>query len=348
MIKGWWWKLLSVVILLTTLIVGLRAPLAPGIESSFPITATSGQTVTLDITGYNTFFKKGENNAWLKFEDKGILAAQKIEVKGDTRLEASFTIPTELPNGKEAASYTLIVDNKHDGAIVLPSAISITKGENITLGEYKPLKSLTGLTQNTNYKFPYRSQLMETIRNTYFHVPMWFSMMILLLTSMITAIMYLATGKLKYDRLSFTFAIIGLIYGILGFLTGMIWAKHTWGDYITTDVKQTMSGVALLIYLAYFVFRSSFYDEMTRNRFSAAYNIFAFLMLIPLLFIIPRLKDSLHPGSGGNPGLGGEDLDHTMRVIFYPAIIGWTLLGVWLCDLYNRYLSLKEKITSAW
>ena len=39
-----------------------------------------------------------------------------------------------------------------------------------------------------------------------------------------------------------------------------------------------------------------------------------FVALIPLVFIIPRLTDSLHPGNGGNPALGGEDLDHTLRL----------------------------------
>jgi heme exporter protein C len=32
-----------------------------------------------------------------------------------------------------------------------------------------------------------------------------------------------------------------------------------------------------------------------------------------------------------------------MRYIFYPAIIGWTLLGVWIATLKVRMNFIKEK-----
>ena len=50
------------------------------------------------------------------------------------------------------------------------------------------------------------------------------------------------------------------------------------------------------------------------------------------------------PGhAGGNPALGGEDLDNTMRMIFYPAIIGWTLLSFWIASLSYRVMRLHER-----
>jgi heme exporter protein C len=65
--------------------------------------------------------------------------------------------------------------------------------------------------------------------------------------------------------------------------------------------------------------------------------------MIPLLFIIPRLQDSLHPGSGGNPGFNAYDLDDRMRTIFYPAVIGWSLIGVWIATIRIRFKKLEEK-----
>jgi heme exporter protein C len=32
-----------------------------------------------------------------------------------------------------------------------------------------------------------------------------------------------------------------------------------------------------------------------------------------------------------------------MRLVFYPAVIGWTLLGVWITTLKIRLSLLKEK-----
>jgi heme exporter protein C len=101
--------------------------------------------------------------------------------------------------------------------------------------------------------------------------------------------------------------------------------------------------VALLIYLAYFVLRSSFDDLDKRARVSAIYNIFAFATLIPLLYIVPRMFDSLHPGMGGNPAFSKLDLDNTMRMVFYPAILGWMLLGIWIADVASRVEGLRRR-----
>ncbi|HQP78214.1 MAG TPA: hypothetical protein PL069_12440 [Saprospiraceae bacterium] len=66
--------------------------------------------------------------------------------------------------------------------------------------------------------------------------------------------------------------------------------------------------------------------------------------MIPLIFVIPRLYDSLHPGNGGNPALGGEDLDNTMRMVFYPGVIGFILLGLWLANLYFRMSKIENSL----
>jgi heme exporter protein C len=100
----------------------------------------------------------------------------------------------------------------------------------------------------------------------------------------------------------------------------------------------------MLIYGAYIVLRSSFTDEQQRARISAVYNIFAFAAAIPLLFVLPRLTDSLHPGAGGNPGFSNYDLDSNMRMVFYPAVIGWTLIGFWITQVSSRLEFLKQKI----
>jgi heme exporter protein C len=186
--------------------------------------------------------------------------------------------------------------------------------------------------------------LNETIRALHFHVPMWFGMLGLLLLSVIYSIRYLRTGELRLDRYAVELANAGLIFGILGILTGMFWAYYTWGDYWSNDPKQNASAIGLLIYLAYFVLRSSFEDDHQRARISSVYNIFAFAALVPLLFILPRLTSSLHPGNGGNPGFNAYDLDSKLRVIFYPAVIGWFLMGLWLAKLRVRRRLVQDKL----
>ena len=178
--------------------------------------------------------------------------------------------------------------------------------------------------------------LNETIRNLYFHVPMWFGMILLLLMSLVYSIKYLRGYNLQHDVVASAGVEVALWFGVLGLVTGMVWAKFTWGEYWSNDPKQLASAVGLLMYLAYFILRSAIDDDDKRALVSAVYNVVAFFVFIVLIGILPRLANSLHPGADGNPAFGQYDLDHWMRLVFYPAILGWTLLGVWLASLLVR------------
>lgn len=183
--------------------------------------------------------------------------------------------------------------------------------------------------------------LNESIRNLYFHVPMWFGMVVTAGTSAFYAIRYLSKQNPIDDIRSVEFAHAGSMFGVLGMLSGMLWAQFTWGSFWSGDPKQNASAVALMIYFGYFILRGAFTDELQRNRISAVANIFAFALYIPLIFILPRLTDSLHPGNGGNPGFNAYDLDSKLRLVFYPAVIGWVLLGVWITQLRIRLSKVK-------
>ncbi len=184
----------------------------------------------------------------------------------------------------------------------------------------------------------------ESIRALYFHVPMWFGMVVMFLISVVYAVKYLRGHNPDHDTASAGFAHTGLIFGILGLLTGMIWANYTWGSPWHGDPKQNGAAIATLIYLAYFILRGSLDNQEQRARLSSVYAIFAFAAMIPLIFIIPRLTSSMHPGNGGNPAFNMYDLDNNMRKVFYPAVIGWILLGLWIASVRIRLHKVEEKI----
>jgi heme exporter protein C len=182
----------------------------------------------------------------------------------------------------------------------------------------------------------------ESVRNQFFHVSMWFTMMILLTTSLIYSIRFLARQKHYDDMITSEFAKMGIVFGLLGLVTGSVWARFTWGAWWVNDPKLNGAAICMLIYLAYLILRNSIEDELQRARISSVYNIFAWSTLLPLLYILPRLTDSLHPGSGGNPGFNIYDLDNNLRLVFYPSILGWTLLGLWIIQIRIRFLNIKR------
>ena len=184
----------------------------------------------------------------------------------------------------------------------------------------------------------------ESIRNLYYHVPMWFAMVIILLVSVIYSIRYLMYGKLQDDIKASEGVNVAILLGVLGLFTGMMWANFTWGKPWHGDPKQMATLIGLLMYFAYLILRGAFQDDTQRARLSSIYNIFAFPTLVVLLYILPRMAtDSLHPGNGGNPAFGKYDLDANMRLVFYPAIIAWTLLGIWIAWVRIRIRILTAK-----
>jgi heme exporter protein C len=348
MIKQHWWKALSVFILTIVIILGFLVPLKPGVLSVTPFSVETGQSVQLKVTGYNTFFKAANTiETWLKIDEKHALKANQFQVINDQELILTFDIPEQLPVPSAVSDAALIINSDIDGAFVRPSAIAIRqkvdigdRSEASIIWQSNPIANLKTLDA---FRFPFRNILSESIRNTYFHIPMWFGMILIFLYATILAFKYLRAPSYELDSKITSLIGVGILFGLLGLATGALWARHTWGDYWSGDIKQNMSLICLLIYTAYFILRASMTDPQRKGRLSAAYSIFAFVAMIPLLFIIPRMQDSLHPGSGGNPALGGEDLDNTMRMIFYPAIIGWTLFGLWIANLRARYDRLLHK-----
>lgn len=206
---------------------------------------------------------------------------------------------------------------------------------------------LVKLPQQVAYE---ESNMYESMRNFFFHVPMWFSQFILITVSLIYSIRYLRRSDLRQDWYAVEFARTATVLGCLGLVTGSIWSRYTWGAFWSNDPKQTGAAIALLIYFAYFILRNSMTDMDKRGRVAAVYNIFAYFLYIPLIFILPRMVESLHPGglgTEGNPGLSGSSLDPKMRMIFWPGVLGWTLLGVWVTTLFYRVRLLEEKYATA-
>ncbi|MFZ4427709.1 MAG: cytochrome c biogenesis protein [Saprospiraceae bacterium] len=346
MLRQNWWKALAVILLAYTIIAGMLMPLKPGIVRAEPSSARAGTELQLEVQGYNTRFTAGGAalRAWLKAEDGSAISATAIRTLDDKRLSLKFSLPLYLPVEAQVKDMALLLDDPVNGAIVLPSAVFITqaaadveKGRALWGGA-----QIAGLHEVPGFHYPFRNILKETIRNTYFHVPLWFAMLFLFLYSMLSSIRYLRHQDEDADARAKALTSTGILFGLLGLVTGAIWAKNTWGAYWSWDVKQNMTVIALLIYMAYFILRGAFEDQDKSARLGAVYNIFAFGALVPLIYVVPRLTDSLHPGAGGNPAFGSEDLDNTMRMVFYPAILGWTLLGFWIASLAYRAERLQR------
>lgn len=185
----------------------------------------------------------------------------------------------------------------------------------------------------------------QTIRNLYFHVCMWFVMITMLSISVVNSIQYLARFNLEKDTVAKEASLIGIFFGMMGIVTGMIWAQFAWGTWWVNDPKLNGAAVGLLVYFAYMVLRKSLDAPHKRARISAVYNIFAYVIFILFILVLPKLSGvSLHPGDGKESIMPVMSMDNNLRIVFYPAILGWILLAYWILNLRIRYIKVKNKI----
>ena len=163
-------------------------------------------------------------------------------------------------------------------------------------------------------------------------------MMTLFTIALVQSILFLRKPLVKRDTIATEAVNVGLLFGILGLLTGSLWAKYTWGAWWTNDPQLNGAAITILSYFAYNLLRNSIEDHEKKARIAAVYNIFAYVMMVVFIGIIPKFTgvDSLHPGKGGNPGFNTYDLDNNLRLVFYPAVLGWILLGLWILNLRTR------------
>ncbi len=359
--KWSWWKIASIILLSWTILGGMLAPLRPGITTVTPDKIKAGQKSVVKVSGYNTHWGKAlQATAWLHIGEKiraekngkpfdsiQTYAIKSLNFKplDEQTIEFTFDVPAYLPLSTDFENASILVDVDGKEQAIRPAALMVEQDSmNAAVG-----KSLwaapMGVNRAWSFSFPYRNLLYETIRNTWFHVPMWFVMLTLFGVGVFHAVKYLRGKAMVSDINSASYTLVGVLFGFLGLFSGGLWANYTWGEPFPRDIKLIMTYTCLAIYLAYFVLRAGFDSPETRARVSAVYSIFAFMMIIPLIYVVPKLvPDSLHPGNGGNPAFGSQDMDNTMRLVFYPAVLGWTMLGIWIASLVRRYRTLEEKI----
>lgn len=342
--RQWWWKIGGILILLYVLVVSLITPLSPGVVQVSETTVKPGDN-TFIVTGYNTHFSESDSlYVWVS-NGKLDYCAQSVEPLADNRLRVEINLSEPLVK----PFFHLMIFNSIDGTLFYPEAFYGRGFENAAEADNPTADPCLAEYPDTHYAgfaFPNRDILNETIRNLMFHVPMWFAMFFLMGISVIQGVRYLGNGNLNHDSKAEQSVRVGLLFALLGLITGSIWARFTWGAWWVSDPQLNGAAVTFLMYIAYIILRSSIDDEEKRGRVSAVYNIFAFAMLVVLILILPRFTDSLHPGKGGNPAFSKYDLDSTLRAVFYPAVVGWIILGYWIYTLRYR-MALIQKINES-
>ncbi|HWB63709.1 MAG TPA: cytochrome c biogenesis protein CcsA [Chitinophagales bacterium] len=345
-----WWKWLCVVLLLYVVVGSFLVPLGPGLSGIDTINFTTDSVYTFTLHCYHSHFKSpevGKVQVWFK-NGNDYYCPKSLAVVDDNTIQAQFSVAKGQKLNQP--TFDLVLNDHIDGTFALRDAVALVQNsDNAPAGDSTTTytaKQCPVEVQNNKaafLAFPYREILYESIRNTFFHVPMWFTMTALVLFSLYFSIKYLRKGNLEHDVYAHQAIVGALLFGACGLMTGSVWARYTWGQFWVNDPKLNGAAIGVSIYLAYLILRGAITDEIKRARIAATYNVFSIVIFMLFIFIMPRLTDSLHPGNGGNPAFSKYDLDNTLRMFFYPAVIGWVLLGFWIVSILIRLQLIKHK-----
>ncbi len=190
---------------------------------------------------------------------------------------------------------------------------------------------------------PTAKALGETTRILYFHVPCSWVATLSFLIAAVSGALFLLKNDLKYDLWAENSAHLGLFFTALATITGSIWAKVIWHSFWNWDPRETSIFILLLIYAAYFALRSAVEDEEQKARLSAVYVIIAFITVPFLVFIVPRIYDSLHPDPVIN-AQGKIKMNGKMLQVFFGSLAGFTGIFLWMLRLKIQTALLERKL----
>lgn len=347
---------ISALLLIYVVVGGLGTALKTGVVSVEPFRVKSDSIAQVKIKLHSPLHEDGSLKALslvLKNAKNDTQIWEFRNVKLDNRqnaIESQLLLSLGENSGSFSADMFLKLQNsKGDSFFVYyPDALWIEKSQTDTAKSNVSKWSMndkTPIVDQVEKGFPNRNILYESIRNLLYHVPMWFSMMFLLGLSMVFAMKYLSSQDLKHDYYSEAFTKVAILNGILGCITGSIWARVTWQSWWPAeDPKLNGVAIGMLMYLAYLILRSSIRDNYQKARISSVYSVLIYPIFIALIAIMPKLSStSLHPGTGGSVGFNKYDLDNTLRFYFYPAVLGWIGLFYYISTLKIRITLLSKK-----
>ena len=189
-----------------------------------------------------------------------------------------------------------------------------------------------------------QSQLGEVSRIFFFHVPMAWVAVLSFLISFVFSLLYLKKKDLTYDVKASSASRLGLLFVILATISGSIFAKSTWGSFWNWDPRETSIFILLLIYGAYFALRSAVESEERRAGLSSVYAILAFVTVPFLVFVVPRVYQSLHPTDSVINIKLHLQMSLSILSTFIASLLGFTFLFFWMFKLECEINKISNKL----
>ena len=180
--------------------------------------------------------------------------------------------------------------------------------------------------------------MLEVQKIFYFHISSAFTLFLAFGVTFISSILYLIKRMDKYDTIALVSTEIGIVFGVVVFTTGPIWARFAWNTWWNWEPRLTSALILWLIYIGYLILRSALAEEKKRV-YSAVLGIIGFLNVPIVYFSVELWQGGLHPDTATK-----MNLPATMQTAWLISWFALTLLYLFLLMFRYRAEQMKSEL----
>ena len=180
--------------------------------------------------------------------------------------------------------------------------------------------------------------MLEVQKIFYFHISSAFTLFLAFGVTFVCSILYLIKRLDKYDTIALVSTEIGIVFGVVVFTTGPIWARFAWNTWWNWEPRLTSALILWLIYIGYLILRSALPEEKKRV-YSAVLGIIGFLNVPIVYFSVELWQGGLHPDTSTK-----MNLPPTMQIAWLISWIALTLLYLFLLMFRYRVEQMKLEL----
>ncbi len=165
---------------------------------------------------------------------------------------------------------------------------------------------------------PYESTMGLVQKIFYFHLPSWAAMFVAAFVCGIASAVFLCRERLISDRIAVASAELVVVFGLIGLVSGPLWARKAWGVWWQWDARLTMALVLWMIFIAYLLLRE--YGGPGSEKLAAGVAIFG-MANVPFVYWSVNVWRTIHPTTNVVPTLVSG-----MRGPLWWSLVGFLLL----------------------
>ena len=150
---------------------------------------------------------------------------------------------------------------------------------------------------------PFESTMGLIQKIFYFHVPSWIAMYSAIAVCGVASAIYLFKNDPVADRYAVSAAEIAVLFGLMGLVTGPLWARKAWGVWWQWDPRLTSALLMELTFVAYLLVRK--YGGPGSEKLAAVTGLFG-TATAPFVYKSVDIWRTIHPKTSVVPLLASS------------------------------------------